>query len=95
MTGSRSRSRGRVRRPAQAAAVGLRVDGHPVQDWSAIAVGSAVEVLLPKGAGYWGRVDAKTADSAIVWVVGGGGTGRQMHCNSEGVRLRPEAGEIA
>jgi hypothetical protein len=62
---------------------------YPAQDWSAIAVGSAVEVILPEGPPYRGRVDAKTPDSGIVWVVSLGGTGRQMHGNRDGVRLRP------
>jgi hypothetical protein len=93
MTVARSRSRGRVRRPAQPAAVGLlqdeAQDDYPAQDWSGIAVGSAVDVILPEGAAYRARVDAKTPDSGIVWVVSLGGTGRQMHGNRDGVRLRP------
>jgi hypothetical protein len=93
MTGARSRSRGRVRRPAQPAAVGLLPDGrqedYAAQDWSGIAVGSAVEVILPEGPAYRGRVDAKTPDSAIVWVVSLDGTGRQMHGNCEGISLYP------
>ena len=93
MTGARSRARGRVRRPGPAAAVGLHPEEvqnvYPAQDWSAIAVGSAVEVILPEGPAYRGRVDAKTPDSGIVWVVSLGGTGRQMHGDRDGVRLRP------
>ncbi|MDQ0925558.1 hypothetical protein QF038_004066 [Pseudarthrobacter sp. W1I19] len=93
MTGARARSRGRVRRPAQPAAVGLRPDeaqeDYPAQDWSGIAVGSAVEVILPAVPAYRGRVDAKTPDSAIVWVVSLDGSGRQMHSNRDGISLDP------
>jgi hypothetical protein len=93
MTAARSRSRGRVRRPTQPPAVGLHSDGaqddYPAQDWFGIAVGSAVEVVRPAGPVYRGRVDAKTPDAAFVWVVGPGGTGRQMYGNRDGVRLSP------
>lgn len=95
MTPAKSGTRRRVRRPSQAAAVGHHLqeiqDIYPTQDWSAIAVGAAVEVIPPVGPSYGGRIDAKTPDSEIVWVVSDG-TGRQMHGNREGVRLRPAGG---
>ncbi|WP_208748736.1 hypothetical protein [Arthrobacter sp. PM3] len=40
---------------------------------------------------YLGRVDAKTPDSSIVWVVSVAGLGRRMYGNRDGVRLRPES----
>jgi hypothetical protein len=92
MTPSKSGTRRRVRRPAEAAADHRPdevLDAYPAQDWTGIAVGAAVEVILPEGAAYSGRVDAKTPDSAIVWVVSLRGTGRQMHGNRDGVRLNP------
>jgi hypothetical protein len=67
-------------------------EAYPAQDWSGIVVGSTVEVIPPVGPSYRGRVDAKTPNSEIVWVVSLGGTGRQMHGNREGVRLRPAEG---
>lgn len=38
-----------------------------------------------------GRVDAKTPDSGIVWVVSFTGLGRQMYGSRDGVRLRSTA----
>jgi hypothetical protein len=49
MTGARSRSRGRVRRPGRRRGAEEAQNVYPAQDWSAIAVGSAVEVILPEG----------------------------------------------
>ena len=67
--------------------------GIPAEDWKAISVGSAVEVGLTDGHSYVGRIDAKTPDSAVVWVVSSAGLGRQMYGNSDGVRLRPASGQ--
>ncbi|WP_285249507.1 hypothetical protein [Pseudarthrobacter sp. fls2-241-R2A-168] len=91
MTPAKSGSRRRVQRPARAADVDndpeAAADFHPRQDWSSIAVGSAVEVFPPTGPSYKGRVDAKTPDSAILWIVGLAGTGRRMHGHREGVQI--------
>ncbi|UTT71266.1 hypothetical protein NMQ03_09380 [Arthrobacter sp. DNA4] len=90
MTPVKSGSRRRVRRPARDGAPGDSTgDFQPysAQDWTLIDVGSAVEVIPAAGPAYRGRVDAKTPDSTIVWVVSLDGTGRQMHGNREGVHL--------
>ncbi|MDQ0693259.1 hypothetical protein QF047_004219 [Arthrobacter sp. W4I7] len=91
MTGARSRSRGRVRRPGPAAAVGLQLEEaqnvYTAQDWSAIAVGSAVEVILPEGPAYRGRVDAKTPDSRCL----GGQPGRNGPPDARQPGRRPPA----
>jgi len=65
---------------------------HPARDWSAILVGSTVSVTPPAGLPYLGRVDAKTPDSGIVWVLSLEGSGRQMIGNTDGVSLLPAAG---
>lgn len=65
---------------------------HPAHDWSDIAVGSTVSVTPQAGPPYLGRVDAKTPDSGIVWVVSLEGSGRQMIGNRDGVSLLPVAG---
>lgn len=61
------------------------------QDWSAIGVGSTVRVTPSAGMPYFGRVDAKTPDSEIVWVLSLEGSGRQMLGNLDGVSLLPAA----
>lgn len=64
---------------------------YSTEDWTGITEGAAVEVAYAAGHSYVGRVDAKTADSSIVWVVGSPGVGRRMYGHQEGVRLRPAA----
>lgn len=87
--------RGRVRRPNR----DVVLDHHEEeqnfyleQDWTVIAVGSAVDVIPPIGPPYAGFVDAKTSDSTILWVISVGGDGRRMHGNGEGVCLRLQGG---
>jgi hypothetical protein len=65
------------------------------EDWSSIKVGSTVEVVISAHHSHMGRVDAKTPDSAIVWVVSTTGHGRQMYGNRDGIRLRPVPGGTA
>ena len=99
MTPVKSGSRRRGRRPLQREpdarpGAGLHHDagpGHPPQDWSALEVGSAVSVTPQAGVPYLGRVDAKTPDSGIVWVLSLEGSGRQMHGNLDGVSMLPAA----
>ena len=67
----------------------------PAEDWSSIEVGSTVEVVISAHHSYVGRVDAKTPDSAIVWVVSATGHGRQMYGHRDGIRLRPVPGGTA
>lgn len=67
------------------------VRDHAAQDWSAIGVGSTVRVTPSAGMPYFGRVDAKTPDSEIVWVLSLEGSGRQMLGNLDGVSLLPAA----
>jgi hypothetical protein len=103
MTAVKSGSRGRARPPAQPGAdtepdMDLHYktsQEHPAQDWSAIVEGSTVHVIPLAGLPYLGRVDAKTPDSGIVWLVGLDGAGRQMHGNRDGVGLRPAAGQAS
>ena len=99
-SGSRRRGRRPLQRdPADGPGAGLHHDAvqdhavqdHAVQDWSAIGVGSTVKVTPPAGMPYFGRVDAKTPDSEIVWVLSLEGSGRQMHGNLDGVSLLPAA----
>ncbi|MFF2243900.1 hypothetical protein ACFVTM_06925 [Arthrobacter sp. NPDC058130] len=59
------------------------------EDWSSIEVGSTVEVVISAHHSHVGRVDAKTPDSTIVWVVSATGHGRQMYGHRDGIRLRP------
>ena len=61
----------------------------PAEDWKPIEVGATVEVTLPAGYSYTGRIDSKTRDSGLVWVIDSAGQGRQMYGNRDGVRLRP------
>ena len=58
------------------------------QDWNGIPPGLAVEVLLPGGFTFHGTVDAKTAESCVVWIRSDAGL-RQMFGHLEGVRLEP------
>ena len=100
MTPVKSGSRRRSRRPFPRESdtgpgLDLKYDAgqdHPAQGWSDIAVGSTVSVTPPAGPPYLGRIDAKTPDSGIVWVVSLEGSGRQMIGNRDGVSLLPAAG---
>ncbi len=101
MTALKSGSRRRGRRPA-APLHGTGPDteldggepGYPAQDWSAVEVGTTVEVIPPGGLPYLARVDEKTPDSALVWVLSLDGSGRQLHGNHDGVTLRRAAGPL-
>ncbi|PVZ53867.1 hypothetical protein C9424_16780 [Arthrobacter sp. H-02-3] len=57
-----------------------------------MTVGSIVKVGIPGHPTYVGRVDAKTPDSGMVWVISGAGQGRQMLGRREGVRLKTSGG---
>ena len=57
------------------------------QNGTKIRVGQSVEVYLAARFSYHGSVEAKTADSAIVWVVSSSGQGRAMYTHSDGVRI--------
>jgi hypothetical protein len=96
MTMVKATSRRRGRRPGHTGETGATTEtgdsGSPAEDWKAISVGSTVEVVLTGGHSYVGRVDAKTPDSGVVWVVSFTGLGRQMYEGHDGVRLRPAAG---
>ncbi len=60
---------------------------YPSQNWSAIGVGETVQVLHANKFSYHGTVEAKTADSMILWVVSSGGQGRAMYGHADGVRI--------
>jgi hypothetical protein len=101
MTTLKATSRRRGRRPGNTDETGHTGEtgatnetgdsGSPAEDWNAISVGSTVEVILTDGYSYVGRVDAKTPDSGVVWVVSFTDLGRQMYESHDGVRLRPAA----
>ena len=86
MTGAKATSRRRGRRHAQPETSDDM--WQPAEDWEAIEVGATVEVTLPAGHSYTGRVDSKTRDSGLVWIISSAGQGRQMYGNRDGVRLR-------
>ena len=65
------------------------------EDWSSLEVGSTVEVLTSAHHAYVGQVDAKTPDSAIVWVVSTAGQGRHMYGHRDGIRLHLVSGGSA
>jgi hypothetical protein len=46
-----------------------------------------VEVQYPIGGSYKARVDAKSLDSKIVWVISSNGHERKMYGHWEGIRL--------
>lgn len=58
------------------------------QDWHGFDTGHLVDVHLPDGFSFPGTVDAKTADSSVIWVRSDAGT-RRMFGRFEGVRLAP------
>jgi hypothetical protein len=93
MTMLKSTSRRRGRRRVQAEE--NSESWAPAEDWTAITVGSTVDVGISAFHSYVGRVDAKTPDSSIVWVVSAAGQGRQMFGHRDGVRLRIAAGGTA
>jgi hypothetical protein len=86
MTGAKATSKRRGRRHAQPETSDDM--WQPAEDWAAIEVGATVEVTLPAGHSYTGRVDSKTRDSGLVWIISSAGQGRQMYGNRDGVRLR-------
>ena len=89
-SGSRRLRRRTVQEEAAPPGVDLRDPAghiHPAQDWAAIDVGATVHVIPPAGLPYLGRVDAKTPDSGIVWVLSLKGSGRELHGNRDGVVL--------
>ena len=56
------------------------------QDWRGFDTGHLVDVHLPDGFTFHGTVDAKTADSGVIWIRSDAGT-RRMFGHLEGVRL--------
>jgi hypothetical protein len=88
MTRVKATSRRRGRRHAQPETSDAVLQ--PAEDWAVIDVGATVEVTLPAGHSYTGRVDSKTRDSGLVWIISSAGQGRQMYGNRDGVRLRPD-----
>lgn len=57
-----------------------------VRDWSALSSEDKVVVTEPGRHGYPATIDAKTADSAVVWVIDEGGQ-RRAFDHREGVEL--------
>ncbi|MFC9769992.1 MULTISPECIES: hypothetical protein [unclassified Pseudarthrobacter] len=56
------------------------------QDWNGFDAGQLVDVHLPDGFSFHGTVDAKTADSGVIWIRSDAGI-RRMFGHLEGVRL--------
>lgn len=90
MTALKSTSRRRLRHEDHAQEIAE--PWTPAEDWTAITVGSTVEVGISTHHVYLGRVDAKTPDSSVVLVVGATGQGRQMFGHRDGVRLHAPTG---
>jgi hypothetical protein len=57
------------------------------QNWSEICVGEEVEVQYPDGHVEKAKIDAKSPDSRIVWLLSYAGQGRRMYGDWEGVCL--------
>ncbi len=87
--GSRRR-RGSSAKPRRSAG-GKAARGHEDaadqgQDWRGFDTGHLVVVHQPDGFTFPGTVDAKTADSGVIWIRSDAGT-RRMFGHLEGVRL--------
>lgn len=57
-----------------------------IRDWSDLDPDDRVAVTEPGRQSYPATIDTKTADSAVVWVIDGGGQ-RRAFDNREGVEL--------
>ena len=63
------------------------------QEWSGLTVGEPVTVTEPGRGKYSARLDIKTEDSAVVWVIDDNGQ-RRAFDHREGVRIA-HAPEVA
>lgn len=68
------------------------IQSHPetqyaTQKWSELSVGDDVDVQYPDGQVEKAKIDAKSPDSKIVWLVSYAGQGRRMYGDWEGVCL--------
>lgn len=66
---------------------------YPNQNWSELRAGEDVDVQYPDGHVERARIDAKSPDSKIVWLLSYAGQGRKMHGDWEGVCLTPSVRE--
>lgn len=64
---------------------------YPNQDWTELGVGEDVDVQYPDGRIEKAKIDAKSPDSRIVWLLTHAGHGRKMYGDWEGVCLTPSA----
>lgn len=64
----------------------MTCDSNPVQDWAGLTAGNQVTVTEPGRGSFPARVETKTADSAVVWVIGDGGQ-RRAFDHREGVKV--------
>jgi hypothetical protein len=71
----------------------LQGEQHPQQDWSELSVGEDVNVRYPDGHVEKAKIDTKSPDSRIIWLLTYAGQGRKMHGDWEGVCLSPSARE--
>jgi hypothetical protein len=60
---------------------------YPNQNWSELRVGEDVDVQYPDGDVEKAKIDAKSSDSRIVWLLSYAGQGRRMYGDWEGVCL--------
>jgi hypothetical protein len=73
----------------------MTYDSTPVQDWSGLTAGNEVTVTEPGRGSFSARVETKTADSAVVWVIGYGGQRRAFdHREDVKVVVLPEPAVI-
>lgn len=84
-----ARGRPLLKSPVQAKAEDQQLNFLPpnyaeyVRDWTILAAGEEVSIVQESGAELSGRVDAVTADGAILWVHLAGGAGRRLFTRSE------------
>jgi hypothetical protein len=68
---------------------------NPVRDWSGLTAGNRVIISEPDRASYSARMEIKTADSAVLWVIDDGGQGRAFdHREGVEVAIVPEPAVI-
>ena len=60
---------------------------YATQNWSELHVGADVDVQYPDGHVEKAKIDAKSPDSRIVWLLSYAGHGRRMYGDWEGVCL--------
>jgi hypothetical protein len=62
---------------------------YPTQSWSELRAGEDVDVHYPDGHVEKAKIDAKSPDSKIVWLLSYAGHGRRIYGDWEGVCHTP------